>query len=270
MNENMLQRLKKHLNQGLELIFATGRSYHMVEEIIAKYDIHCDLILNNGAEYRDIQKCTTTLIPMEEAAFVKIVNVLNDYGYLLAIHTDCGLYSCHDQEAFWDYHMKILTRNLPEGQQLPKKTFTTKEKYLKNFHYIRDPKEVYKQGARPLKIDARHLKMTSIAGIKAQLNIPNLDISSSFEDNMEITSNHSNKGKMLEKVIALKGYAKDEVAVFGDGENDCPMLAGYKYSFAPQNACQKAKLAANYVLTKTSEEGAVGEGLEILENAGLI
>ncbi len=270
MESAMLQCLRKQLDRGVELILATGRSYHMVEEILQHYQLHCDLILNNGAEYRNAQNDIMSLIPMEQEAFVQIVRILNHQGYLLAIHTDHGLYSCHDKDAFWDYHIKLLTRNLPEKEQLPQKTFTIKEKYLKDFHYIQDPQDIYKQQVKPLKIDARHLDAQLTWGIKEKLQSLHLDISSSFEDNMEITSNHSNKGKLLEKVIATKGYAKDEVAVFGDGENDCEMLSLYPYSFAPQNAVKKAKEVANYTLTTTNEQGAVKEGIEILESLGLL
>ena len=71
-------------------------------------------------------------------------------------------------------------------------------------------------------------------------------------------------------MIKEKGYAYDEVAVFGDGQNDVPMLQLFPYSFAPKNASQSAKDAARYVLSTTNEEGAVFEGLEQLYKAGIL
>ena len=153
---------------------------------------------------------------------------------------------------------------------LPKKTFTTREGYLRDFHYAKDAHEIIQKNIKVLKIDARHLDAYSIQGVRQQLNIDGLDISSSFEDNIEITSSMSNKGKLLEKVIEKKGYAYDEVAVFGDGENDRHMLQMFPYSFAPQNASSSAKNAAHYLLTLTNEEGAVFEGLEQLQQLGLL
>lgn len=176
MESTMLQSLKKQLDRGVELILATGRSYHMVEEILQRYQFHCDLILNNGAEYRNAQNDILTLIPMQQEAFVQIVRILNHQGYLLAIHTDQGLYSCHDKDAFWDYHIKLLTKNLSEKEQLPQKTFTIKEKYLKDFHYMQDPQDIYKQQVKPLKIDARHLDAQLTKGIKEKLQSLHLDI----------------------------------------------------------------------------------------------
>ena len=97
-----------------------------------------------------------------------------------------------------------------------------------------------------------------------------LDISSSYDDNIEITTKEYNKGIMLKKVIKEKGYKEDEVATFGDGLNDVDMLESFKYSFAPFNAGEAAKKAAKYNLTLTVDDGAVGEGIELLRQMHLL
>ena len=268
--DSAYQLLKECIDQGIEFVIATGRDINMVKDFMAKYNFDCDLVLNNGAQYRNLSGSFNEIYPMDENAFIKIATILNNYNYLLAIHTNQGKYSLHDTEDFWDYHMTILTKNLPDGMELPKKTFTTREGYLRDFKYKATPKEIVEDGAKVLKIDARHKDLYSIQGVKEQLNIDGLDFSSSFEDNIEITSNLSNKGILLQKVLKAKNYKEDEVAVFGDGENDCPMLKAFKYSFAPQNAGIGAKKAATYTLSKTNAEGAVGEGILMLKEMGLL
>lgn len=268
--DSAYQLLKECIDNGIEFVIATGRDINMVKDFMAKYNFDCDLVLNNGAQYRNLSGSFNEIYPMDENAFIKIATILNNYNYLLAIHTNQGKYSLHDTEDFWDYHMTILTKNLPDGMELPKKTFTTREGYLRDFKYKATPKEIVEDGAKVLKIDARHKDLYSIQGVKEQLNIDGLDFSSSFEDNIEITSNLSNKGILLQKVLKAKNYKEDEVAVFGDGENDCPMLKAFKYSFAPQNAGAGAKKAATYTLSKTNAEGAVGEGILMLKEMGLL
>ena len=207
---------------------------------------------------------------MNNEAFKKIAYILSSYGYLLAIHTDHGKYSFVSQEEFWNYHYKLLLASSDYQEPLPQKTFTTKEGYLRDFHYAKDADEIIRQGIKVLKIDARHLDAYSIQGVKQQLNIEGLNISSSFEDNIEITSSQTNKGKLLEKIVKEKGYNYDEVAVFGDGENDKDMLSLFPYSFAPANASNSAKMAAKYQLSSTCENGAVYEGIEILKKKGIL
>lgn len=257
------------MDKGIELIIATGRDINMVKDFIGKYDLHCDLILNNGTQFMNKERTINEIHPMKEDAFIKIAHILFDYGYLLAIHTDQGKYSLVDKEEFWKYHVDILTKSLGDIEKLPKKTFTTRD-YLRDLHYAKTPEEIVLQGVNVLKIDARHLDAYSIRGVKESLNIEGLEFSSSFEDNIEITSDEYNKGIMLEKLIKSKGYTYDEVAVFGDGVNDVRMLEKFHYSFAPENAGEAAKKTATYQMQKSNETGAVGEGIELLERNHLI
>ncbi len=263
------QLLKECMNKGIEFIIATGRDINMVIDVLDAYDLNCDLILNNGAQYCNRQQTFNEIYPMDNEAFIKVATILNDYGYLLAIHTNQGKYSFVDKETFWNYHYTLLTKANPHIE-LPKKTFTTREGYLRDLHYAANAQEMVDKGIKVLKIDARHKDVYSIQGVREQLNIEHLDMSSSFEDNIEITSDTSNKGLLLEKVICKKGYQKDEVAVFGDGENDAPMLKSFSYSFAPQNASKHAINAATYHLSLTCENGAVYEGLKMLKDMQLI
>ena len=266
--EKTAKLLMECIHQGIEFIIATGRDMNMVIDFLDHYQIDCDLILNNGTQYRDRKGTFNEIYPMNNESFIKIAHVLNDYGYLLAIHTDHGKYSLVDAETFWNYHYKLISSSYP--LPLPKKTFTTREGYLRDFHYAPTPEDIINQGIQVLKIDARHCDAYSVKGVKEQLNDPHLDISSSFEDNIEITSNVTNKGKLLEKIISQKGYLPEELAVFGDGENDCYMLREFPYSFAPANACSLAKQEAHFVLSQTNDEGAVYEGLMILKNKKLL
>lgn len=270
--EKTLKKLKECIDKGVEFIIATGRDINMVVDFMDQYQLDCDLILNNGTQYRNRNGTFNEIYPMNNDSFLSIANILHQYGYLLAIHTDHGKYSLVDKDEFWDYHMKLLLKNprYTSEDELPQKTFTTRKGYLRDFHYAKNPQDIIDQGVHVLKIDARHLNLNSIQGVKDKLKRDDLDISSSFEDNIEITSNQYNKGTMLEKVLKDKGYQDDEVAVFGDGLNDVRMLEKFKYSFAPNNAGQEAKKAAAYQLQLTDDIGAVGEGIELLEKLNLL
>lgn len=266
------QKLKYYMNRGIDFIIATGRDMNMVIDLLNTYQLECDLILNNGTQYKNKQRTINEIHPMNNEAFINIAQTLHQYGYLLAIHTDQGKFSLVNQDEFWDYHIKFLFKSFHccSKEEFPQKTFTTREGYLRDFHYAHSPYEMIEKGVQVLKIDARHLDTDSIQGVKDKLNIPSLEISSSYDDNIEITTNAFNKGSMLEKVIKEKGYQYDEVAVFGDGLNDVSMLEKFVYSFVPSQADQYAKKAATYQLHFTSEEGAVKEGIDILEKLNLL
>ena len=270
--ESTLASLKECINNGVEFIIATGRDIHMVKRLMKEQDLNCDLILNNGTQYRDLEGSFNEIHPMNNESFLKVATILKQYNYLLAIHTNQGKYSFHDHEAFWDYHLKLLTNGVhysTSEEELPDKTFTTRE-YLEDLHYAKEPMDVLNDGAKVLKIDARHLEIASVEGVKELLKDDYLDMSSSYDDNIEITTKDYNKGSMLKQVILSKGYKEDEVAVFGDGGNDISMLESFTYSFAPSNAGAGAKNAAKYNLTLSAHDGAVGEGIAFLKKEGLL
>ena len=184
-----------------------------------------------------------------------------------------GKYILTDFESYWDLHVKLLMKGR-EGitlEDLPNTTFFRRWGYLNDCTSVSSIDEIYQQGALPLKVDARHLNPEEAKGVRERLDcIPHLNISSSYEDNIEITCDDYDKGIMLREVLKLKGLNLDEVATFGDGLNDVCMLKGFPYSFTPANGCKEAKEAATYTLTKTGGNGAIQEGLHILKDLDLI
>lgn len=268
-----LSLLKQKMDQGVEFIMATGRDYNMVIDVMKGNDLYCDMILNNGTQFRSLDGSIDEMFYMDDTSLKQIISILQQYDYHISIHTNKGKYGLVDKEIYFSKHVELLLKHaaVSSMDQIPKKTFTTREGYLRNYHFIESIDDMLDQGVRALKIDARHLHPETVTGIhEVMKTVENLDISSSFEDNIEITSNAFNKGTMLEKIMKQKGLKPEEVAVFGDGLNDAAMLEICPYSFVPSNASKHAKKVANHILTKTAEQGAVKEGIELLEKKHLI
>ena len=272
--EHTLERLKEAIDSGVEFVIATGRDINMVVDVLDRFDIECTLILNNGTQIRNRSGSFNEMHPMDDDAFIKISTILNDHHYLQAIHTTDGMYSLHSANGFWDYHIKLILNgkrdHWKKEEDLPDKTFFRKDKYLRTFHFAKTPQDVLNAGVKVMKIDARHLGGKEVEEVQKLLNIDHLAYSSSFGENIEITSDTYNKGKMIQEYIHSKGYKDDEIAVFGDGENDVEMLGMFHHSFAPINSCDSAKEKATYNLTKSDITGAVGEGIDLLKEMHLL
>ena len=86
-------KLKECMAKGVEFIVASGRDINMVVDFLDKYHLDCDLILNNGTQFRNRAGTMNEVYPMDNDSFLKITRILFEYGYLLAIHTDHGKYS---------------------------------------------------------------------------------------------------------------------------------------------------------------------------------
>ena len=231
-----IKEIDFYKEKGIEFMFASGRDMNMMLDMIEKSHVDGDLIINNGTQYRNIEGTKNIVHPMDEDAFRKMIPILQKHNYHISIHTTKGKYILTDFESYWDLHVKLLMK-----------------------------------GREGITLDARHLNPEEAKGVRERLDcIPHLNISSSYEDNIEITCDDYDKGIMLREVLKLKGLNLDEVATFGDGLNDVCMLKGFPYSFTPANGCKEAKEAATYTLTKTGGNGAIQEGLHILKDLDLI
>ncbi|MDK6370674.1 HAD hydrolase family protein [Aerococcus urinae] len=84
---------------------------------------------------------------------------------------------------------------------------------------------------------------------------PELAVSSSGPDNLEITQRDATKGNALMAYAQSKGYQSDEILTIGDSHNDISMFHPVKYSYAMANASQLVKDQANYLAPSNKEDG---------------
>jgi Cof subfamily protein (haloacid dehalogenase superfamily) len=72
---------------------------------------------------------------------------------------------------------------------------------------------------------------------------------------VQVMGKDVNKFSGVEKIRERYGFAKDEIAVFGDDTNDMEMLMEYPYSIAVGNAEPQVKAAAKYVTSDNDDDG---------------
>ncbi len=78
------------------------------------------------------------------------------------------------------------------------------------------------------------------------------------------------KGSALKAYHRLPGMEDKQLIAIGDFDNDIAMLEAADFSAAPANAVPAAKAAADLVLTRTCQEGAMEELIDyLLSNANL-
>jgi len=73
----------------------------------------------------------------------------------------------------------------------------------------------------------------------------------------EIMPKGINKGVMLDKIMERENLSREEVIVFGDGENDIEMLKRVDNSYAMSNAMNTVKNYANYIADSNSNNGVI-------------
>lgn len=264
-SKRTIKAIHKIQEQGIEFILATGRDRVMGGEVLKQFDIHCDMMLNNGNEYLSKDGSQHIFIPMDHNVLKQICELLIAYDYHASLYSTNGKYTFLDLDDYYQRHINMVIQHHGElSQELKNSVLFQKEYFLKHTHQIHSIEELFENGIDVLKIDAKHWDMEKSSECLNQiLKMPHLDISSSYNDNFEICADTSNKGRMLERICAQKGYQKEEVLVLGDSHNDISMFQMFPHSVAPANACEEIKNIASYITSDNNHDG-VAHVLEAL------
>ena len=95
---------------------------------------------------------------------------------------------------------------------------------------------------------------------KELMAIPELSISSSMYNNLEVNAKGADKGSALLWLADYLEIAREETMSFGDGENDIPMIKAAGLGVAMGNALDTVKAAADTV-TLTNDENGVAAAI---------
>ena len=86
-------------------------------------------------------------------------------------------------------------------------------------------------------------------------NVPGVYITSSTRESIEISSKEGGKHAGVRYVAELLGISAEQVAAFGDGENDAEMLAWAGCGVAMGNGAPACKAAADHVTLSNAQDG---------------
>ncbi len=223
-----IEVIKEAEKKGIRWITVTGRSFGGAHPILSKYDIKCDYVLMNGAEFRTAEGNIIFSESMDAQKAKVVCKRLQDEEIDFEINTDRGDFMTKEGNPFAEY--------LKDGVE---QLFVDKHKIRKILCFCQDIQKLDR-----LKKD-----------IYKELG---LSVLSSFDTNMEVTAPLAKKGIMLRKAADYYGLKAEEIAVFGDGENDISMFQSFPVSFAMKNGVEQLKNIAAHTTRYSNEEDGVG------------
>lgn len=254
LSKNTVDILKSLVHYDVEWMFVTGRNYDLVRPILDQYGLECDLILNNGNEYRQQGSTPPVFHGMNFDFFSFVITILLKYDFNISIHTSNGKYILEDYDVYFKRHLDLFTLPLNLFDTLKDTPIFNRDFFLKNTTYIQDFHEL--KNVDILKIDAKigdiDLMNKAILELETSLDI---EMSSSFGQFIEICQKGYDKGRKLKEVAALKGYKDNQVFVFGDGLNDLGMFTQFENSFAPKDAKEAILNRASHIMATADEDG---------------
>lgn len=231
-----LQTINELVEDGHAVILNTGRAYADVIKLKALDHLQIPIFCVNGSvlfsQARELLYEAT--IPLE--MYKEIFPLLKGLGVGILVYTNYGgfpstlppLHKKSKQE------LKILFEEFNYDQILEK-----------------DQLKIYKLIAL-----THHDELEKVEEVKRALGDKfDIQMASSFPNNVEITSNDAHKGKALLRYQKMMNLEFEEIIAFGDGGNDLAMFEVATTSVAMANAPLHVQQKADIVTKSNDEDG---------------
>ena len=255
MNQETIDEIKKQMARGVDFMVATGRDYPGVTPIFENTGIDPELILLNGAQYRDHGGVIKDNIRLSASQIKAVGEIFDRFHVVWNVYTADGIASLFNEEENLDAFMETAWLDGFCTPDTSKETYRDFYVGLKVYSTI---DELLAHEPDILKMEVHDGDREKIHQLQeALMQVEDIAIAISKPINIEVTHADAQKGIMLMKVIEKQGLCSDEVMVIGDSANDLSMLTRFKYSFAVANGAQAAIEAANYLTADNTDLGVV-------------
>ncbi|NFO02623.1 HAD family phosphatase [Clostridium botulinum] len=262
-----VEAIRKAEEAGIIFAISTGREYDSVKGLLDKHNIRCQCILSNGAEYRDEDGNILEVININEKYAKQIIQILDENKLPARIFTDKGVFTKSTrEEALQEVVFRTLTFN-PNLTEDEAKKMAEKEGFFTSLKYIDDVEKFFEDGIEVRKFVAFHKDAELIDKMKKTVGkFEGLAISSSFDDNIEITDLNAQKGIILEQVAKKMDIDIKDVMILGDSFNDYSMFEIFEESVAMKNAIPEVKEIAKYITDSNDNLGVAKAIYNVLNN----
>lgn len=255
-------------SQGVEVVIATGRSYTEASFVLDAAGLTCPMICANGAEVRSIRHGIIATNSLEKSTARKISAILDRNKLYFEVYTNKGTYTLDEEKAvsiMVDIYMSANPEaDINEVMKVAEKRITKGLVHKVGSYdllFNHDEHQIYKLLAFSFEQDV-------LSEAKEELlKIDGLAISSSGEENLELTSVNAQKGIALEKFAQANGIEMKDTMAIGDNYNDLSMFKRAGISVAMGNADEIIKAQCDKVTLTNEESGVAKAILEALEGA---
>ncbi|MBP8593009.1 MAG: HAD family hydrolase [Ruminococcus sp.] len=240
--------IRRFTELGGRFTVATGRTIQSFEQYRAMIDLPYPVVMFNGAAIHDFslgKTLYTQPLPEEAKAITsRIMELMPDLGGEVLRAEGTYVFSNTPYEQL---HTK-LCNIVPEYMELSQ---IPEGGWLKVLFSMAPE-------------DVPHLQL-----LVSQMELDTVSFVKSSEIFFEMMPLGVSKGSALRQFRKLPGWEDCSFAAIGDFDNDIEMIQAADLGACPANAENSVKAAADLVLTRTNEEGAVAELIDhIIERCG--
>ena len=275
-NNEIMEKTKKYLikcqEKGIRLILASGRSYSRLKPYVEELEMekyHGMLIEVNGLYIHCLDKKTRIkLESMKVEDGIKLYEETKEYEPELMAFLDEGIYD-YIPNSMFQIKLKEKERlNLPIDFPMTGGSWNWIEDLRKGYpnqKYIKSVLELPDEFNKICILHEPSITEKFTCKLKEKYN-DEYEFCRSTPRQVEITKKGITKGNALNKLMQENQINKDEVLVFGDGENDFSLFETVKYSIAMGNAPSYVKKHAFDCTDSNNEDGIYQACLKYIGN----
>lgn len=257
-----VQAIKTAMDEGIEFIVATGRSYNAACKPLHAAGLSAPVISLNGANTFAADQTMLQNIAMEKSVAREIQQLCEKEDIYIEFFTNNGIYSksrTYFVEVMVDV-MKSANPNVSESEireDAKQRLQEEQVEFIESFDTLYDMEnlEIYK-------ILGFSLEKEKLTHVHQQLaDEKTLAITSSGDINIEFNHVDAQKGLALETLAKSMDIAMKDVMTLGDNFNDASMLQMAGRGVAMGNAEPEIKAMCDYT-TKANDEHGVAVAIE--------
>ncbi|MFV0467005.1 MAG: Cof-type HAD-IIB family hydrolase [Lachnospiraceae bacterium] len=251
---------------GIQVMISSGREYPMVEALLNKYEISMSAVLLNGAEYRDEQGKILIEFSISKENSKKISEIFDDFGLHNRIYAEEGMFTFSDYEGALQEMMFRMQAFYVGLTQEDAHIRAINDQNFKSLHFVERTNEFW-DSVKVKKFVAFHMDRKLLHEAATQIkSLPDIITTSSFKDNIEVTSSHAQKGSSLRFAGESLGIHGSEIMVIGDSFNDISMFHEFENSVAMSNGEDSILQIAKHKTLSNDEHGVAYAIRKVLQN----
>jgi Cof subfamily protein (haloacid dehalogenase superfamily) len=253
--------IKKAQEKGIEVVIATGRSYDEAQTVLAEAGLQCPIICVNGAEVRTKEGEIIHTNELSAKQSLDIYEILYHSDTYYEVFTNKGIYTDHYEKGVQTLMNIFQTANpdMPEDQiyEMAKNRYSKGHiQIVENYEHVIESNDqlVYK-----FLVVSKN--PSELMRVKEKLEaIPEISVSSSGSENLEVTHNKAQKGIALTWFTERMGISMQETMAIGDNLNDLSMFERVGRSVAMGNGHPDIKKICSHE-TAVNDEDGVGKAI---------
>lgn len=265
-----LSAIKEACDAGIRFMICTGRNFPGAMNELEGADLACDYIVGSGAEVRDPRQQVVRSTAISTRLCREIYETVRKYPISVTFCTDGDDYRIGTEEEVEESLIRqIQAFHLNQCRDEIRDT-ELYQRMKRNTRVISGIEELEKAGLPVYKLFLFSGDLEMLDKIRRELEKnQEIAVSSSFENNLEITDVKAQKGPVLKEYIESLGYTMDEVMALGDSLNDYSMLSmDFGATVAMENAVPEIRRVAKYTTRSNVEFGVAYAIRELLKHQG--